>query len=141
MKKYSITFWLSFISILVFPQWRWQNPLPCGNYLASIYFTSPNTGYAVGDDGTIMKTTDGGSNWTIFTKGPEYELKSVCFTDENTGYAASSGIILKTDDAGASWNTVYNGMGGWSNSICFPDFNTGYAIDVIGEIAKTSDST
>jgi photosystem II stability/assembly factor-like uncharacterized protein len=140
MKKAILLYLILSNSITAFSQWRWQNPLPCGNHLSSIYFTSSNTGYAVGDDGTIMKTTDGGSNWTIFTKGPEYELRSVCFTDENTGYAAASGIILRTDDAGASWNTVYNGMWGWSStSLCFPDFNTGYAINVTGEIAKTSD--
>ena len=44
-------------------QWFWQNPLPQGNPLTSICFTDANTGWAVGTGGTIMKTTDGGSNW------------------------------------------------------------------------------
>ena len=95
-------------ALYAFPQWRWQNPLPQGNGLYSVCFTNSVTGYAVGDAGTILKTTDGGLNWTIFNMGPGYSLTSVCFTDENTGYAAGSGTILKTDDAGASWNTFVN---------------------------------
>ena len=31
------------------------------NYLHSVYFTNANSGYTVGDDGTILKTTDGGT--------------------------------------------------------------------------------
>ena len=42
--------------------WYWQNPLPQGNYLTSISFVNPDTGWAVGDAGTIIKTTNGGIN-------------------------------------------------------------------------------
>ena len=143
MKKAILFCVIFFSAISAFPQWRWQNPLPCGNPLESLCFTSSTTGYAVGDAGTILKTTDGGLNWTVFNKGPEYYLYSVCFTDENTGYAAGSNFdgctILKTVDAGASWNSVYGGTGGGFTSICFPDFNTGYAMDRIGDIVKTTD--
>ncbi|MEI6900357.1 MAG: hypothetical protein WCL00_10805 [Bacteroidota bacterium] len=38
-----------------FAQWEWQNPLPQGNGLSSVYFTDANTGYTVGA-GIIMKT-------------------------------------------------------------------------------------
>jgi hypothetical protein len=38
-------------------QWTWQNPLPQGNGLYSIYFPDANTGYAAGLSGTIIKTT------------------------------------------------------------------------------------
>ena len=56
--------------VVAFPQWRWQNPLPCGNSLSSVYFTDNNTGYAVGFTGTILKTIDGGATWTIYSSGP-----------------------------------------------------------------------
>ena len=31
--------------------------------LRSVYFVNTDTGWVVGDSGTILKTTDGGLNW------------------------------------------------------------------------------
>ena len=65
MKK---TLFLSIVLFLTgfssFAQWEWQNPLPQGNTLNSVYFTDASTGYAVGVVGTILKTIDGGATWT-----------------------------------------------------------------------------
>ena len=44
--------------------WSWQNPLPQGNWLHGVDFVDVNTGTAVGDGGTILRTTDGGDTWT-----------------------------------------------------------------------------
>ena len=35
------------------------------NYLYSVYFTDANTGYAVGEGGTILKTTNGGGTFPL----------------------------------------------------------------------------
>ncbi|MFQ5512269.1 MAG: hypothetical protein ACE5EO_10505 [Candidatus Krumholzibacteriia bacterium] len=40
--------------------WFWQNPRPQGNNLLAVSFTDANTGTAVGELGTIVRTTDGG---------------------------------------------------------------------------------
>ena len=45
--------------------WFWQNPLPQGNDLCSVCFINGVTGWAVGGAGTILKTTNGGNNWTL----------------------------------------------------------------------------
>src|SRR2546421_1805480 len=42
--------------------WQWGNPLPQGNTLRSISFAGAN-GYAAGDFGTLLRTTDGGTTW------------------------------------------------------------------------------
>jgi len=65
--------------------WFLQNPLPQGNTLYSVYFTDSNTGWAVGDFGAILKTTDGGTSWTLQSSGTTNDLESVYFTDSNTG--------------------------------------------------------
>ena len=57
------------VPIIAFPQWKWQNPLPQGNGLNAVFFTDPYTGYAVGEAGTILKTADGGTTWTIYSSG------------------------------------------------------------------------
>src|SRR4028119_821178 len=48
------------------PKWEWQNPLPQGNSIFAIRFAGDKlTGWAVGADGTILYTRDGGFNWQI----------------------------------------------------------------------------
>ena len=36
--------------------------------LKSVYFTDYNTGWAVGSESSVLKTTDGGNNWIFFDK-------------------------------------------------------------------------
>jgi photosystem II stability/assembly factor-like uncharacterized protein len=45
--------------------WFWQNPLPQGHTLWSECFLNNNTGYAVGEYSTVIKTTDGGATWAF----------------------------------------------------------------------------
>ncbi len=145
MKKSIFLLCFSFLSIFAFSQWYWQNPLPQGNILYSVFFTDSNNGYAAGDFGTIIKTTDGGTTWTIYYSGNPIVLRSIFFTDNNTGYIAgqdgSTGdLILKTTNAGSTWNKVYSGPAFWLNSIYFPTNNVGYSVGFNGEILKTTDA-
>ena len=50
-------------------QWVWQNPLPQGNALYAVAFVDTNNGTAVGGNGTILKTADGGNSWIIQSSG------------------------------------------------------------------------
>jgi hypothetical protein len=56
MKKIGLVFSLGLffsISFQINAQWFWQNPLPQGNTLFSTFFVNSNTGWAVGEAGTI----------------------------------------------------------------------------------------
>jgi photosystem II stability/assembly factor-like uncharacterized protein len=84
-------------SIISLGQWKWQNPLPQGNALRSVFFTDINTGYAVGDCNTILKTTDGGISWANVSDGFYSGLESIYFTSSTPGYVGGwYGILLKT---------------------------------------------
>jgi hypothetical protein len=62
--------------------WFWQNPLPQGNPLIAVSFVDANTGTAVGEYGTILRTTDGGATWTLQTSGTTtIGLLGVSFVD------------------------------------------------------------
>ncbi|MFH1005001.1 MAG: YCF48-related protein [Bacteroidota bacterium] len=120
-------------------QWLSQSS-GTNNHLYSVYFTDANTGYAVGDYGTIRKTSDGGSTWSAQTSGTpsSYPLLSVYFTDVNTGYVVGyNGIILKTINGGSNWSAQSSGITGWLSSVYFTDANTGYAVGEQGTILKT----
>jgi len=44
--------------------WEWQNPRPQGNAISAIRFAADKRhGWAVGADGVILYTTDGGFQW------------------------------------------------------------------------------
>jgi len=51
--------------------WFWQNPLPPGNTLQGVSFSDANNGTAVGNYGTIVRTTDGGNSWIVQKSGTE----------------------------------------------------------------------
>jgi len=74
------------------------------------------------------------NGWYPLQSGTENLLKSVYFTDVNTGYMAGNGIVLKTLNGGRNWlviSTLYSG-----NSIDFINQYTGYICE--GSIIKTT---
>jgi len=54
--------------------------------LRSVNFTDALTGTAVGEEGTIIRTIDGGTTWTAQSSGTSQELWEVSLTDTLTGY-------------------------------------------------------
>lgn len=140
MKKIYIILIALFLINGAMAQWTWQNPLPQGNTLMSVYFTNANTGYIVGVCGTILKTINGGTNWTISASGTTNDLRSVFFTDPSTGYVVGlGGIILKTTNGGDVWVALSSGTTNHLYSVYFADPNTGYAVGDSGIILKTID--
>ena len=69
--------------------------------LFGVDFPVPTTGYAVGFNGYILKSTDSGNSWLQQTSGTAAFLKSVNFIDSINGYAVGDGgTILKTTNGG-----------------------------------------
>ena len=117
--------------------------------LNDIYFTDANHGWAVGYDGIIYGTTDGGANWNEQDSGVsgtyDNELYSVAFSDINHGWVTGeSGILLYTTDGGTNWNTYDLGTDDYLNSVVFIDENNGWIAGygyypIHGSIFHTSD--
>ena len=108
----------------------------------SVCLTDINTAYAVGSYHLIMKTTDGGTNWTDQTSAIVGTLSSVFFTDNITGYIVggdywSFGKIQKTTNAGTNWNSQTSGTTHPLNSVYFTNVNIGFAVGDSGTILKT----
>jgi photosystem II stability/assembly factor-like uncharacterized protein len=107
-----------------------------GPDLAAVCFTDTNTGTAVGYF-NMLRTTDGGVNWTEVPGMTNYFLYGVSFTDANTGTAVGSdgtgSCIIRTTDGGATWTNQPSGLPGAPfnsilNAVCFLDANTGIAV-------------
>ncbi|MDI6827648.1 MAG: YCF48-related protein, partial [Armatimonadota bacterium] len=69
--------------------WIWQNPLPQGNNLADVHFVNSSNGWAVGDVGTILKTTNGGATWTPQVSKTVENLVDITFVDYVKGWICS----------------------------------------------------
>lgn len=83
--------------------WCWQQPRPTGNY-GAIYFVNESTGWHVGAQGAIFKTTDKGKTWVRQVSGTQMSLNFVEFFDEKNGWVfGDSDTALRTTDGGASW--------------------------------------
>jgi len=65
--------------------WKWLNPCPAGYHLSSVYFTGRDTGYVVGEEGAILKTTDGCATLTSQLSGTTRFLHAVAFADAGHG--------------------------------------------------------
>jgi len=76
-----------------------------GNNLNSVQFADANTGIAVGDGATIIRTTDGGAIWRPAVSVPgANDLYAVDMGDANTAWAVGwADAIWKTTDGGDNW--------------------------------------
>lgn len=51
----------------------------------------------------VLKTIDGGNNWSQNQLSGSPELTAVYFINENIGYIAGEGVIFSTIDGGNTW--------------------------------------
>lgn len=86
--------------------WQWVNPLPQGNLLNGVESTGPDTTFAVGDYGTVIKTTNGGVTWLVTPTagGMSEALFDVAFTSPDIGWAVGvTGQAVRTTNGGHTW--------------------------------------
>ena len=106
MKRIILTIaFLITTSAQVCPQWFWQNPLPQSNGILDSYFIDDLVGWAVGNYGACIKTTDGGETWQHIQLPINSNLSSVHFINDDIGFIGSwDGELLKTTDGGKNWS-------------------------------------
>lgn len=106
------------------------------------YFLNVNTGYAVGYNGIVMKTTDGGTSWNFLGALGAGTYRSVYFTDATTGFIASHGKkIRKTTNSGETWTEWISSESTFNHffEIRFFNATTGVAIGDGGSVFRTVD--
>ena len=133
MKKISLIMAILItITMQIDAQWFWQYPSPQGNNLSKVDFISPTIGWAVGDFGTILKTTDGGISWAIQSSGTTNDLFDVDLVDSDNGTAVGrNGTILSTTNGGETWTLKASGTTNWLFGIFFADLNNGIAVGAL----------
>jgi len=70
-----------------------------------ISFLDNNIGFAISRDGSVSKTTDGGSSWNSIGSLP-VGVFNLTFPSANVGYATVNSWIYKTTDGGNTWTQL-----------------------------------
>lgn len=124
--------------------WKWKNPSPTGQQLNCVKLVDSSVGYAVGNYGTLLKTTNGGLNWTTQVTNTTTDLRSISVIDKDTLYVTGRDLsVLKTKDGGATWLLLRKGSYGNRNNskVFFITSAVGYLLgDGMEELFKTMDS-
>ena len=89
------------------PHWTsWLSVRLPGLDLTSIVFHRDDRhGWAVGEEGTVLATTDGGLRWTEQKSRVDFDLNAIHVGNKTTHawIVGNEGVILRTVDGGATW--------------------------------------
>ncbi len=117
--------------------------------LTDIFAVDHQTVYAVGVGNTLLKTTNGGFNWTDVPTGmgnPDDTLMVVYFFDDQEGFViltnpiSMNSAILKTVNGGNSFTLKYNGPFGLTDMHFADDsLSLGYVVGDQGNILASND--
>ena len=125
----------------------WGDPIDIDNYhlfsLRALASGADNHLVAVGFDGYITKSVDGGNTWEKVSKGPTQSISQIGFFNESDGFAVTTssmlGSLLRSSDGGKTWDydtTIENGpfykMQVLGDNSCF-------LLSTTGQMVKTVD--
>jgi len=108
----------------------------------SIKFYNKLIGYAVTGN-RVLKTTNGGNNWTIIIMNTNKNLYTLSVTDESIIYVAGGessspgSVLFKSTDGGLIWNTQNSQSLYGIRSMSFVNSFTGYCLST-GSVSKTT---
>ncbi|MBN1165386.1 MAG: hypothetical protein JXB45_12465 [Candidatus Krumholzibacteriota bacterium] len=84
-----------------------EGEISCILYNANdVYFADQDYGWVVGQEGTVVRTTDGGETWQG-SRIEDIDIRGVNFLDREKGWVVGrGGRIFQTLDGGSTWESV-----------------------------------
>ncbi len=107
----------------------WSLLLETAGGINDVCFVDSLTGWAVGSDGTVEATRDGGRTWRGIDVDPYRDFNGVCFVDERNGWIVGHlESIVHTADGGTTWSWQSEGLEFALLRVVFLDTLDGWAI-------------
>jgi photosystem II stability/assembly factor-like uncharacterized protein len=99
--------------------------------LNTVSAVNQDVGWIGGNSGVVLRTTNGGANWTNVTGSPigTGAIYAIWGIDANTCLvttSASATFVYRTTNGGANWTQVFTQTGGFMDDFEFKDANTGF---------------
>ncbi len=132
---------------LFYAQDYWLHvPSPTSRILTKCSFVDSVFGWAAGDSGTIINTTNSGSSWSVQNSGiSDYSIDDIFFLNRRLGWAVSNDYLfngtffLATTNGGNNWSTTrFPDTTVVIGTVFFNDSLNGFASGFSGKIFKTS---
>jgi photosystem II stability/assembly factor-like uncharacterized protein len=106
----------------------------------SVWIIHPDTVFMSGNYGKIIRTVNGGTNWSTMYSDTNLQFWGLWFTSSQTGYVAgSNGVIMKTTNTGTNWFSLTTPTSTALDGIWFVNDNTGY-VGGANVFLKTTDA-
>ena len=106
--------------------------------LLGVDFVSKKLGWAVGENGTILNTRNGGITWEL-QSNPTHLLFDVCMVGKDKGYVVGDrGAILQTHDGGTKWEAQDSRTAECFGATHFVTQRKGWAVAESGVILYTT---
>jgi photosystem II stability/assembly factor-like uncharacterized protein len=122
--------------------WTKQAPIPTDRSLDDVFFLTPNHGFVVGRNKSLLETQDGGATWTTRVSGPfgSDPFYAVHFSDALHGFVTGNNSdALRTTDGGKTWEPMTSLFAGSWEQMDFVTPQSGFA-GANGACAFTSDA-
>ncbi|MFN8430714.1 MAG: YCF48-related protein [Spirosomataceae bacterium] len=117
--------------------WYQVEPKPTNDNLKSIYFNGNFNGWIVGDNSTLLKTSDGGENWEKVFLNNNYSLTDIIFLDSKKGWITTyDNRLLKTINGGISFEEINLSI--QAKSIDFINASNGIIVGSNGKVYYTN---
>jgi photosystem II stability/assembly factor-like uncharacterized protein len=107
--------------------------------LQGVFFADANSGWAVGNSGTIIHSSDGGATWAAQNSGVTSFLSRVQFVSATRGWALGGNVLLSTSDGGAIWTRLSTPSAVALEGLSFVSATTGWVVGDQQTILKTTD--
>jgi len=141
------------LTILLFPalclagEWEYLNS-GVADHLYGLDVVTPELSFAIGwgvsSGGVVVRSEDGGDNWSYTTLSANSYIFDITFTDDKNGYIAgcanggSAAAIWQTSNGGDNWTRQVFSTSWGFYGVDFPSSDIGYACGWNGRIYKTS---
>jgi photosystem II stability/assembly factor-like uncharacterized protein len=124
--------------------WFWGAPSPQAQNLGAVEFAGP-TGYASGDFGTLIKSTDAGRTWSGRETGLSEDLDHLRILGPDIVIAGGNCALRRSDDGGKTfrrlpWTASDESCSGGIRAFDFPSSSTGYLVLRNGNLLRSSDA-
>jgi len=121
--------------------WTELNPkVPRVDYIG-VHFVNKDTGWACGDLGALIKTTNGGISWTVSeTNSTTLLLKVHSFNGQIVIVTGYNGTILRSTDCGVTFTLVTSGVTTDLWGVLMLNDSLGFVCGINQTLLKTTDA-